>query len=220
MPRAAQPPGSDANEHAQDDQVVPFPRSPKEQEQLPPHHNLHLELTSFVGRQRKIAQVKESLLLDHRLLTLTGPGGCGKTRLALAVAFEVAKQFEDGVWLVELASLPDPELVPQALASVLEVNESPGYSLTEGLIEHLRSKKMLLILDNCEHLIVACAALAEVLLHACPALRILATSREVLGVTGESVRVVPSLLLPDISHLPPVEDLWCFEAICLFAERA
>src|SRR5215216_4865585 len=114
MPRAAQPPSNEPKEHAQS-QVIAFPRSPEEKEQPPSHYNLPLELSSFVGRQREISEVKR-LLTEHRLLTLTGPGGCGKTRLALAVASDVVEQFEDGVWLVELASLSDPALVPQRAA--------------------------------------------------------------------------------------------------------
>jgi predicted ATPase len=118
------------------------------------------------------------------LLTLTGPGGSGKTRLALAVAGDVAYEFEDGVWWVALASLSDPELVPQAVASILEVRERAGRPLTGTLAEHLAPKDTLLILDNCEHLVEACERLVSVLLPACPSLRILATSRESLGGVG------------------------------------
>src|SRR5918997_1610397 len=138
--------------------VVAFPRIRSPERLLP--NNLPLQLTSFVGREREIAEVKD-LLVEQRLLTLTGPGGCGKTRLALKVAGDLAESFEDGVWLVELASLSDPNLVPQAIASTLEVREAPGRSLTEVVIEHLKSKKTLLVLDNCGHLIDACAALAD-----------------------------------------------------------
>src|SRR3712207_4003409 len=146
--------------------------------------NLPLELSSFVGREKELAEVKR-LLEVNRLLTLTGSGGCGKTRLALAAASEVVEGFEDGVWMVELASLADPSLVPQAVASSLDVREQPGRSLIETLSDYLGSKKVLLVLDNCEHLIEACAELAEALLRSCPELRVLATSREALGITGE-----------------------------------
>ena len=220
MPQAAHPPSSDPKEHTQS-QIVAFPRSLEEEER--PSHNLPLELTSFIGREREIAEVKRLLLLEgkDRLLTLTGPGGCGKTRLALKVAFEVVQEFEDGVWFVELSSLSDPELVPQAVASVLEVREAPGRSLTEVLTEDLKSKKMLLVLDNCEHVIDACAALADALLRACPELRILATSREALSIAGEATWLVPPLSLPDPEHHPPsVEELARYEAVCLFLERA
>src|SRR5919202_4260889 len=219
MPQAAHPPSSDPKEHTQS-QIVAFPRSLEEEER--PSHNLPLELTSFIGREREIAEVKRLLLLEgkDRLLTLTGPGGCGKTRLTLKVSFEVVQEFEDGVWFVELSSLSDPELVPQAVASVLEVREAPGRSLTEVLTEDLKSKKMLLVLDNCEHVIDACAALADALLRACPELRILATSREALSIAGEATWLVPPLSLPDPEHPPPVEDLAGYEAVRLFLERA
>jgi predicted ATPase len=123
-----------------------------------PPHNLPSELSSFVGREKELAAVKR-LLENCRLLTLTGSGGCGKTRLALAVASELAEGFEDGVWVVELASLADPSLVPQAVASTLGVREQPGRSPTEALSYYLGSTKVLLVLDNCEHLVEACAGL-------------------------------------------------------------
>src|SRR5919107_1411782 len=215
MPEAAHPPSSDAKEGTQS-QVVAFPRSPEAEH---PSHNLPLELSSFVGRERQIAEVKR-LLGDYRLLTLTGPGGCGKTRLALAVAFEVMGGFEGGVWLVELAALSDPNLVVQAVASTLGVREVPGRTLTETLSNRFGSKKMLLILDNCEHLIVACAALVDTLLHACPRLRVLSTSREALGVAGETTWPVPSLSMPDADRRSSTEDLSHYEAVRLFVERA
>jgi non-specific serine/threonine protein kinase len=162
----------------------------------------------------------ERLLGETRLLTLTGPGGSGKTRLALAVANDLVESFEDGVWLVELASLSDPDLVPQAVASKLRVHEAQDRSLIETLSEHLGSKEMLLVLDNCEHLLVGCAALAEALLSTCPGLRILATSREALGVPGESAWLVPSLERPDLEQQAPFEELTRYEAIRLFVERA
>jgi predicted ATPase/two-component SAPR family response regulator len=197
--------------------VVAFPRT-RDPERLSPN-NLPLQLTSFVGREREIAEVKD-LLADQRLLTLTGPGGCGKTRLALKVASDLAERFEDGVWLVELASLSDPALVPQTVAFALGIREQPGRLLTDTLSEYLELKKILLVLDNCEHLVEACARLAEALLRSCPNLRILATSREALGITGETGWLVPSLSLPDPRYLPTVEDLPRYEAARLFIERA
>ncbi|MEJ7816454.1 MAG: AAA family ATPase, partial [Rubrobacter sp.] len=182
-------------------------------------NNLPLELSSFVGREKELAEVKR-LLEDTRLLTLTGAGGCGKTRLALAIASELLEGFEDGVWMVELVPLADPSLVPQAVASTLGVREEPGRSPTETLSDYLGSKKLLLVLDNCEHLIEACAALAETLLRSCSELRVLATSREALGITGEVAWPVPSLSLPDLRRLPAVESLPQYESALLFVERA
>jgi non-specific serine/threonine protein kinase len=184
-----------------------------------PANNLPLQLSSFVGREREKARVEE-LLADHRLLTLNGPGGSGKTRLALAVAPEVAQRFEDGVWLVELAPLSDPDLVGQAVASVLGMREAQDRALVDAICGHLSSTETLLILDNCEHLIDACASFAETLLRRCPKLRILATSREALGVYGETLFAVPPLSLPDPRHLPAVDGLPDYEAASLFAERA
>ena len=185
----------------------------------PPPNNLPLELSSFVGREKELAEVKR-LLENNRLLTLTGSGGCGKTRLALAVADNLAERFWDGVWLVELAPLADPSLVPQAVASTLGVREQPGRSLTETLSDYLASNKVLLILDNCEHLVEACAEVAEALLRSCPELRVLATSREALGIIGEVAWPVPSLSLPDLRRLSDIESLPKYESARLFVERA
>jgi predicted ATPase/DNA-binding CsgD family transcriptional regulator len=154
------------------------------------------------------------------LLTLTGSGGCGKTRLALAAADELMGRFEDGVWLVELASLADPSLVQRAVASALDIREQPGNPPTGTLSDHLRTRKMLLVLDNCEHLVEACAVLAEGLLRTCPSLRILATSREAFGIAGETRLAVPPLSLPDPRHLPAVEVVAHYEAASLFVDRA
>jgi len=158
-----------------------------------------------------MVQVK-ALLGDTRLLTLTGPGGSGKTRLALAVASGVGGGFEDGVWLVELASLSDPDVVPQTVASVLGVQEKPGSPLIETLADYLEPRSTLLVLDNCEHLIDACARPAETLLRWCPQLSILATSREALGVAGEALFAVPPLSLPDPRHLSAADGLAGYEA--------
>jgi predicted ATPase/class 3 adenylate cyclase len=182
-------------------------------------NNLPAQLTSFVGRKCEIAEVKQ--LLSHtRLLTLTGPGGTGKTRLSIQVANEVLDQYPDGVWMVELAPILDPLLIPRTTAIAMGLRDEPQRPVIDMLCDYLREKKMLLLLDNCEHLIEACAQLADALLHACLQIRILTTSREALGIPGETSFIVPSLALPDIQNLPPVESLSQYEAIQLFIDRA
>ncbi|GIK40881.1 MAG: hypothetical protein BroJett011_47140 [Chloroflexota bacterium] len=173
----------------------------------PRQHNLPIPLTSFIGRVREQAEVQR-LLSATRLLTLTGAGGCGKTRLALEVAADLRLkgEFADGVWWVELAALADPALTPQAVASTLGVQEQPGKLLRETLSDYLRPKKLLLVLDNCEHLVAACAQLVEGLLRTCSKLKVLATSRESLSVSGETTWLTPSLSLPDSHHLPPPQS--------------
>ncbi len=183
-----------------------------------PLSNLPLALTSFVGRKRELAEVK-ALLKGTRLLTLTGPGGCGKTRLALAAAAELLPEFDGGVWLVELAALNDPTLVPQAVAGALGLREWTTGALAQALSNFLHIKHLLLILDNCEHLIDASAQLAEQLLRVCPDLKILATSRESLAVGGESVYTVTPLSLPEPNASAPALVLES-EAVRLFVERA
>ena len=205
------------------DATNPFQDGSEDYEQeadlSPSTDNLPLALTSFVGREREMAEV-EKLLVEGRLLTLTGPGGSGKTRLALAVASGLSGRFEDGVWIAELAPLSDPDLVPQAFASVVGVRESPGTPLVATLAEYLEPRAMLLVLDNCEHLVEACASLAETLLRRCPGLSILATSREALGIPGETLFSVPPLSLPDPHRPPTVDGLPRYEASRLFVERA
>ncbi|HEY3229127.1 MAG TPA: LuxR C-terminal-related transcriptional regulator [Roseiflexaceae bacterium] len=158
---------------------------------VPCSDNLPLSLNSFIGREHEVAELQR-LLRDRRLLTLTGTAGVGKTRLALEAASGARDSFTDGVWLVELASLSDDELVPQAVAAALGIREQPGRPLGATLADALRHQHLLLIMDNCEHFMSACAALSASLLRACPQLRILATSREALRVSGETTwRVAP-----------------------------
>jgi predicted ATPase/class 3 adenylate cyclase len=155
-------------------------------------NNLPTALTSFVGRERELAEVKRHLEESH-LLTLTGAGGCGKTRLALQVAADLLDSFSGGLWLIELGSITDPATVPYAVATAMGVREEPSVPLTATLAAVLRNKVALVILDNCEHLIAACADLTDTLLRACPDLKIIASSREALGIIGETIWRVPSL---------------------------
>jgi predicted ATPase len=184
-----------------------------------PRHNLPAQLTSFVGRQREKAEIAQ-LLASARLVTLTGAGGSGKSRLSLEIAHQALSDFPDGVWLVELAALADAALLPQAIASALDLGEAPGSSMTETLTAYLRSKQLLLLLDNCEHLVDGCARLAHALLVACPGLRILATSREPLHVAGEATWLVQPLSLPNLEQLPSPDELVNVDAVRLFTERA
>jgi predicted ATPase/transcriptional regulator with XRE-family HTH domain len=183
--------------------------------------NIPVPLTRLIGRERELRDVTR-LLAGARLLTLTGSGGVGKTRLALQVAAEVLAAFKDGVWLVELAPLSDEALVPITLANILGVREEPTRPLMATLLDSLRNKEVLLILDNCEHLLEVCARLAEAVLHASRASRVLATSREALGITGESSYRVPSLECPSLARANQLtsEQLERFPAVQLFTERA
>jgi predicted ATPase/class 3 adenylate cyclase len=186
--------------------------------------NLPIQLTSFIGREAEIRDVR-NLLSTARLVTLLGTGGIGKTRLSLQVAAEMTEEFPDGVWLVELASLTEPGLVSKAVASELGVADEPGRPLTETLADYLRSKTLLLILDNCEHLIAACASLAGALVRACPGVKILASSREPLNIPEERPWRIPSLLPPDPDRLPTREAeliaaVASSDAVRLFVERA
>jgi predicted ATPase len=188
-------------------------------------HNLPLQLTSFVGRERELGEVARRLGAA-RLVTLTGPGGVGKTRLALQAAAAAQEAHPDGVWLVELGGLADPSLVPQAVAAAAGVQEEPGRPLAAALADALRPKRLLLVLDNCEHLAGACARLAAALLLACPGVRVLATSRAPLGAGGEALSPVPPLGLPPAGDgapgapAPAPARLTQSEAVRLFAERA
>ena len=182
-------------------------------------NNLPRQLTSFVGRETQIAEV-EGMLRATRVLTLTGAGGCGKTRLAMQVAADMLDAFADGVWLVELASLSEASLVAPTLASVLGLKEQPGRVWTEVLVDHLARRHVLLVLDNAEHLLAACAEVANALLSQCPNVVILSTSRERLRVPDEVALRVPSLSTPDPKNDSPPDVLAAFESVRLFVERA
>jgi predicted ATPase/transcriptional regulator with XRE-family HTH domain len=180
-------------------------------------HNLPSSLTTFIGREKEQAEIL-GLIGTHRLVTLTGSGGVGKTRISLRVGGQVLDEYPNGVWLVELAPLSDPELLPQTVASVFGIPAQATRSHTELLIHFLRPKTALLILDNCEHLLDASAHLADTLLKHCPQLKILATSREALGILGEIVYHMPSLGLPDLQQT--LQTFREYESVRLFEERA
>ncbi|MEZ4620168.1 MAG: AAA family ATPase [Caldilineaceae bacterium] len=198
----------------------------------PPHYNLPTQLTPFIGRAEQIAQLAQHLQ-SHRLLTLTGAGGVGKTRLAIEVANEVAQhgrtRFADGIWFVDLAPLTNPIVIPRRILDLWRVPEQGERSSLEILTTYLSTKQLLLILDNCEHLINACADLAETLLRYCPQLVMLATSREALNISSElpgaCLRSRPhinaigdSVTAPSLPPLSPAE-LTGFEAVTLFVQR-
>lgn len=176
------------------------------------------QATSFVGRKEEIAEAKRALA-SQRLLTLTGPGGVGKTRLALRVADELSDRYSDGVWFVDLAALGDPALVAQSVAGVLGVAEQRGRPLSEAISESLRHRQLLLVLDNCEHLVEACAPFVEHLLSACPGLAMLVTSREALGLPGEIVRNLPPLSIPSPVARTGPGAVAEYEAVRLFLDR-
>ncbi len=178
--------------------------------------NLPHPVSRFIGRDQEVATVVEELE-HHRLVTLTGPGGIGKTRLALEVATCAAAKQADGAWLIHLAGVSDPALVPQAVIDALGIDDGPQRPPLETLLASLRDADLLLFLDNCEHLVDACAELVEVLLHACPAVRILATSRELLRVRGERPWAVPVLQLPSPTAAP--DEAARSDAVRLFLDR-
>ena len=181
-------------------------------------NNLPVQLTSFVGRERELAEARKRIA-QARLLTLIGPGGTGKTRLSLQIGADLLKEFKDGVWLVELAPLTHPSIVLQTIAAVLNVREQPGMPLKELVTDYLRDKQLLLILDNCEHLIDICAQIAEEFLHQTQYVKIIASSREALGISGETAYRVPSLSLPSQIGSRD-ETIAGFESVQLFVDRA
>jgi predicted ATPase/transcriptional regulator with XRE-family HTH domain len=182
-------------------------------------HNLPLPTTSFIGRDQELAGVAQRLI-HARVLTLTGIGGCGKTRLALEVARTVIQDYPDGVWLVELAPVADPDLVPRFVATVVGVPDGVDQPVIRTLTSALRSRRLLLVLDNCEHVLDACARTVDELRRSCAHLRVLATSREALGLTGEVAWRVPSLAVPDSHHQLTLAELGANPSVRLFVERA
>ncbi|MDV7355186.1 protein kinase [Rhodococcus oxybenzonivorans] len=181
--------------------------------------NLPLDLTGFVGRRHEIAETRRQLAAS-RIVTLTGMGGVGKTRLALRVAHDARRGFANGVWLVELGELRDAQLVTNTISEALGCRHQSGNSALSALTEYLADKQLLLVFDNCEHLLEAVAAQANTLLRSCPGLRILATSREPVGLAGEVVLRVPPLSVPDDRRVPSLRELPQYESVMLFVERA
>ncbi len=184
-----------------------------------PRHNLPHPLTSFIGRQKELDEITR-LIANHRLVTLTGAGGIGKTQLCLQAGRAQLAAFSDGVWLVELAPIEKPHLIPQTIAFALGLWESPSRAILEHLTKYLQDKHCLLLLDNCEHLIEAATQATEAILQSCPEVRILASSRETLSIPGEIVYLVPPLSFPHHDQHLNFEDWQQFDAMHLFAERA
>jgi predicted ATPase/class 3 adenylate cyclase len=182
-------------------------------------NNLPLQLTSFRGRDQDLLEISD-ILKDARLLTLFGTGGVGKTRLALQTGAELLERYPDGVWYIELASITDLGLVPSIVSSVLNVNETPGRSLTESIVAALNRKRLLIILDNCEHVLDAVVQIASAILHGCPEVHIVVTSRQALGIAGETVLQVSSLSVPPAGAPPDAEEAMKFGAVALFVDRA
>ena len=182
-------------------------------------NNLPLQLTSFIGRERELIELKKKVE-ESRLVTLIGPGGTGKSRLALQVAADLTDRFSQGVWFVDLGALTEPNLVPQIVATVLSVREEAQRSLLNTMVDSIGDKEILMLLDNCEHLVQSCAHLADTLLRECHFLRILATSREPLRIGGEITNLIYPLKTPDPENLPGIESLSQYDAVRLFIERS
>jgi predicted ATPase/DNA-binding CsgD family transcriptional regulator len=189
------------------------PPSTQHPARLPRH------LSTFIGREKEIARVVD-LLMDHQLVTLTGPGGVGKTRLALAVAENLLPFFSDNLWFIELASLSDPDLIWQTLSEALEVREQPGVPLPDSLMQYLEGIQGLFVIDNCEHLIETCSQVASTLVQASTRLRVVSSSRESLGLPGEVIYKVPSLAFPATQEDIVLEDFLQYDAVKLFINRA
>ena len=184
-----------------------------------PPGNLPVELSSFVGRGRELLEIKRLLAVAHTV-TLTGPGGIGKSRLALHAAHKLERHFADGVWLVELAELDSPDRLTHAIAHALKVYERPGDAIEAAVVAHLRERRLLLVLDNCEHLLDACRAVVASIVSRCEAVRVLCTSRQRLGIPGEATVVVSPLDVPTTVGQPSIEALADGEALRLLVDRA
>lgn len=187
---------------------------------LRPGRGIPAEMTSFVGRRRELDEIRR-LLESSRLLTLTGPGGIGKTRLATRTAQSKRRAFADGVWVIELGMVTDPSLLPQTVSAALGVPDSSNASRMEAILDYLAEREALLVLDNCEHLVDECASLVHALLRNADGVRVLATSRQALGIEGEQVFAVPPLTVPNSdAGYEAVESIRRFESVALFVDRA
>ena len=185
---------------------------------LAQRHNLPLQLTTFVGRRSELAEI-QALLAAKRFVTLTGVGGAGKTRLALEVAEETLAGYPDGAWLVDLTPIKEGHLVARVFGSALGVQERPRQPMAQTLLLHLRGQRLLLVVDNCEHVIEGCAALVDSILRSCPSITLLATSREALRVSGETVKRVAPMAVPPATTIDLPQLAQC-EAVGLFLNRA
>jgi predicted ATPase len=192
---------------------------PVAKEEQKSQHNLPVQLTSFIGRKKEMPLVRQ-LINDHRLVTLIGAGGCGKTRLACEVVSQLIDDYKDGVWFVDLSPITSEDLVVKEILEVLQIQEVPNQPIIDILTEKIRDKNLLIILDNCEHLVKACAETAGKLIQSVIGLKILATSREALCIKGEHIWRVPSLTLIDPKTIIDVEHAKDSEAVLLFADRA
>ena len=182
-------------------------------------HNLPAQVTNFIGREKEMQTIKE-LIGKHRIVSLVAAGGCGKTRLACEVAAQLVPDYKDGIWLVDLAPIAAEDLVTKEITEVLRIQEEPNRDVTETLIDNIKDKNLLIILDNCEHLLKTCAEITGKLVQSVPELHVLATSREALNITGEKVWRIPSLSLLDPKTIIDIESAKSSEAVLLFADRA
>ena len=203
------------------DILPPEIKEKKDSEKTPDiiKHNLPIPTTSFVGRKKEMKEVGD-LFQDSRLVTLTGAGGCGKTRLAKEIALTLVEEFKDGVWFIDLAPITEPNHVSKEIITVLHIHENPNRAIIDTLIDNIKYKSLLVLLDNCEHLIESCAEISEKLLQSVQGIRILATSREALNIPGEVVWRIPSLTFPVTGSKEDIEKIQKYEAIRLFTERA
>ena len=183
-------------------------------------HNLPNSTTSFIGREKEMKEVRD-LFHKSRIVTLTGAGGCGKTRLAREIAFMLVEEYKDGVWFIDLSPISDPNFVSKEISDVLNIKEEPDKPIVDTLIESIKEKSLLILLDNCEHLIQECAEIAHKLLNTVKGIRILATSREALNIQGEVVWRIPLMSFPGSSDsIKEIKEINQYEAIRLFVDRA